>query len=103
MAEVKKITVVTAPLAPAWRMFVRHAMLWTFLVGAEGASHTWFGGSWVVDFLVMAMLVMWVSSRVAADCGSAVEMTTSELRDWVQAGMPPDVRSWRASMKLCEE
>ena len=101
MAEVKSISIDTKPPG-TFRIAARHAIIWSYLIGTEAASHLWFGGSWVVDLMIVTMLVLFVIQFAMKSGGYTVSMTKSEIRLWVHAGMPDDVKAWRANRKLTE-
>lgn len=100
MAETLLISVDEKPIGIP-RFFFRHTIVWSYLVGAEGISHLWFGGSWVVDLMIVfgmcAIFARWVSRD-----NLSVKMTRAEVRLWVAAGMPKDIKEWRANRALKE-
>lgn len=102
MAETKSINVSTMKPAGNIKLIFRHCMLWGFLVGAEAAAHLLFGGSWVIDIIVLTVVALFVVSQVSKSAGFSVEMTKAELRLWVAAGMPDDIKQWRADQKLAK-
>jgi hypothetical protein len=101
MAEVRTIRVITNEEKPTGMVtqFIRQAMFWSFLVGAEGGSRMWFGGSWVVDVMIVALVITWMITMIVRSTQVEVRMTPSEIRRWVGAGMPLQVKEWRASEK----
>jgi len=99
MADVKTIGVSTKQTGVV-TMFFRHVVIWGFLVGAEAGSHLWFGGSWVIDMMILTALVLFVINMATKKSGMAVEMTPAEIRLWVAAGMPNDIKEWRTNRKL---
>ncbi len=101
MADVKSINISTKQTGVVV-MALRHTVIWTFLVGAEAGSHLWFGGSWVIDMMIITALVLFVINMATKASGMAVEMTPAEIRLWVAAGMPDDIKDWRASRKLTQ-
>lgn len=102
MAEVKTINVDSSPREGTIRVAWRHAVIWTYLVGAEGVSHLWFGGSWVIDMMILTGLIAMIFGQVSKFAGTRVSMTPAEIRLWVAAGMPLDVKTWKESRKLHE-
>ena len=101
MSDVKTIDIYTKP-SSTWRIMLRHIVIWCYLVGAEAVSHIWFGGSWVIDSMVLIGLVALVSGGIMREAGMRVEMTTAEIRLWVAAGMPLDIKQWRVDRKRHE-
>lgn len=100
MADANSINISTREDGSNLKLIGRHAIIWTFLVGAEAASHLLFGGSWVIDMMVIVALIAWCAAQVSKQTGLSVQMTRPELREWVAAGMPSDIKQWRVDRKL---
>lgn len=99
MADVTQIKIVTK-MPGNIALFVRQALIWGYLVGAEAASHLLFGGSWIIDLMVLASLILIVTKHATQTAGMAPSMTKAEIRLWVAAGMPNDIAAWRAGSKV---
>lgn len=102
MADVKIIKVDTQQGWGTIRVAWHHTVIWTYLVGAEGISHIWFGGSWVIDMMIIAGLFTIGAGQIAKSSGTTVSLTLPEIRLWVAAGMPLDVKAWKDARKLHE-
>jgi hypothetical protein len=86
----------------ALRLALHNAIVWGYLVGAEGVSHVWFGGSWVVDAMIIVALISILITTTAKKTGASVRLTPAEIRLWVAAGMPGDIKAWqRRSLSGC--
>lgn len=101
MAEVRTINVYTNG-PKLLTITARQTVIWVYLICAEAVSHLWFGGSWVIDLIVLVGLVMVATNSVMRQTGYSAEMTSAELRLWVAAGTPLDVKEWQAQRKLHE-
>lgn len=95
MVDARSITLSTESYG-AFRFALRQTVIWTYLIAAEWGSHYLFGGSWVIDLMVIVMMVMAGILVGIRKTGWSVETTPTELKRWVNAGMPPDFASWRA-------
>lgn len=73
----------------------RQAVVWSFMVASEAAAHLWFGGSWVIDIMILVVLGLLITNYARRGIESLCPMTKPELRLWVAAGMPDDVKAWR--------
>lgn len=94
MANAVSISIETKPPGTI-KLAIRQIITWTCLVAAEGISHVWFGGSWVIDIMVIGIFFLTLYAVVARQSGMSVKMTPDEVRRWVMAGMPGDVKQWR--------
>lgn len=101
MNTTQEITVITKPRGNVW-LFTKQFIIWSYLVLAEGVAHWWFGGSWIIDLMVLISLVGILSLKVLGMTGRGVVMTKDEIRAWVQSGMPDNVVEWRASERAVE-
>lgn len=101
MADVKTISISTKQPG-SLSVILRHAFIWSFLVGAEAASHLLFGGSWVIDVMILTALILLIAHQASNQSGMSVAMTPAEVRLWVAAGMPNDIKSWRLNRNLAE-
>jgi hypothetical protein len=101
MPEVRTIRVITNFDKPTGsvRLFFNQLMFWGFLVGAEGGSRMWFGGSWVIDVMVVTLVIMAAIAMSTKTLQIEAKMTTAEIRRWVAAGMPLDIKEWRRAEK----
>lgn len=90
---VRTITLVSSP-PQLWRSLCEWITVCVILLVTVAVSHVWFGGSPFVD--AFGVLITILAMRVIADCnaGKDVEITTAELRDYVNAGCPVDAKSW---------
>lgn len=100
MAEVKTITVWTENQMKAKRPgiiigTIKQVVFWSCLVGAEAASHLIFGGSWVVDIIVLSAVLLLVADKVSKLGGFKFDMTQDEIKRWAADGAPFDVQAWR--------
>jgi hypothetical protein len=101
MAEVRTIRMIAnsgksiGPVRSLWN----NVVFWTFLVGAEGISRMWFGGSWVIDVMIVTVVAVWATTTSVRSAQVEVNMTPAEIRRWVAAGMPLEIKEWRASEK----
>lgn len=75
-------------------VIVRHVLVWGFLIGAAGLSRVWFGGAWIIDLTILFLLIGWLIGVAKRELGKHVEITYEELRQWVLAGQPRDIREW---------
>lgn len=94
MADARVLRVLTGP-AETVRPTIRHIVFWVIIVVAVGLSRVWFGGALVVDFAALMLACLWLFGKITESDGFAVRMTRTEIRDWVAAGMPADVKAWR--------
>lgn len=78
---------------------VRRTLPWIYLVGSEGISHWWFGGSWVIDLLVLVGLIVILHNMFQESAGAKVNMTVAEIQRWAAHGCPLDIAMWRKSEK----
>lgn len=99
MADIKTITIYTKPPG-SFRIAIRQTIIWGFLIGAEFLSHRLVGGSWVIDLMVLAGAVGLIINMVGRSWGWSAEMTPGEIRLWVAAGMPQDVKRWKDESKM---
>jgi len=100
MAEVKTITVWTDSQIKRPGTIVgaaKQVVFWGCLVGAEAASHLLFGGSWVVDVIVLAAAMLVVADRIGRLSGFKFDMSQNEIKRWAADGAPLDVKAWRES------
>lgn len=95
MSEVRTIQVVTTKPTSTPMMIVRQFVLWAYLIGAEAVSHIWFGGSWVVDIMVIVLMFVYGYGKYSTGQGFSVEMTSADIKKWVADGMPPDIKEWK--------
>jgi hypothetical protein len=92
-----KADTIKIDLSPApgiFRVALRHAILWSYLVGAEFASHYLFGGSWVIDLMILVIMCAFVTVGIRKEVGLSVKMTKPEIKLWVASGMPGDIKEW---------
>jgi hypothetical protein len=99
MSEVRMIRLIQHEPTSSVRLFFNQLMFWGFLVGTEGFSRMWFGGSWVVDVMLIVVVIVWGITMSVRATGVEVNMTTAEIRRWVAAGTPRDVKEWRRAEK----
>jgi len=67
----------------------RALLVCLILIGGSGISHLYWGGSWIIDImLVITMLA--VTSGVSQHSEREARMTPDQLRNWVLDGMPDD-------------
>jgi len=71
------------------------AIVWGFCLFTEAVSHLMFSSSWVVDDLVLSVVGTWIVLAVMYGANKTIIMDHEEIRQWVDAGMPDDVRAWR--------
>ncbi len=100
MMDVSTIRVDPDPNPSTFRLAIRHTMIWGYLIGAEASSHLLFGGSWVIDVMVLTSTIMWIVGKAFKESGSTVAMSPAEIRRWVTAGMPRDIKHWRELQKI---
>jgi len=100
--ETIRVDADTSGRTGAIKAAIKQAIFWSYLVCAEAVSHLWFGGSWIIDLIILIFLFIFALSRIEKFSGSTVCMTRDELRMWVAAGMPSDVKEWRARQKLVD-
>ncbi len=67
---------------------------WGFLVGAIGLSHSWFGGSWVIDLSAFCMAVIGLTSLAMRADGFQCDVSVRDLQEWARSGAPDDLGSW---------
>lgn len=79
----------------AVRLAARQVVVWSPMVIVEGASHAWFGGSWVIDVIVLVMFFMMLATNKILKAGLGVDVTKQQLRDWIADGMPDDLAGWK--------
>ena len=94
MADARVVRVLTGSAEPVWPT-IRHIVFWVIIVVAVGLSRVWFGGAFIVDFAAFMLACLWLFGKITESDGFAVRMTRTEMRDWVSAGMPEDVKSWQ--------
>lgn len=96
MPDVAKITVVQK----RQNRFISILILttfWIILIGAIGISRTWLGGSFIVEAIAAVFSVAVLVAMAKHNIGIEVTMTPAELRQWLDAGSPADVKEWRAA------
>lgn len=94
MTATTQIEIRRKALHPVTRMLALAIVIAAF-VGAIGVSRVWFGGAVVIDLLIL-MLIGFLCVSIARNVsGEAVTMTPGELRLWVAADMPDNIRDWR--------
>lgn len=89
-----RILITVGPLPSMSRRVVWFLLFWGMLVGAIGVSKAWFAGSWVVDLIALFFALMAVVAFGMRSGGTSVWLTRPQLRLWVDAGMPDDVKAW---------
>lgn len=95
MANTNTITIVIS--RP--RQMLMPILFWGSLLGAEWFTRWAFGGSFLVDCIVLIGIIAGLSMLGIAKSGLSVAMDRRELKRWVDDGMPRDVQAWRASKK----
>jgi hypothetical protein len=101
MAEVKTITVWTDMIKRPGIVSIgaRQIVFWSCLVGAEAASHLLFGGSFVIDIIIIAIVAMVSVSQIQKMSGYRFDMTQDEIKRWAADGAPLDILAWRERSK----
>jgi hypothetical protein len=74
---------------------LNYSATWGYLVVAEAVSHAWFGGSWIIDLMIV--IGMFGLVRTLYHPEENIVMSHSDVRAWVKAGMPDDIMEWRRS------
>lgn len=77
--KVEEITVIAKPLGRIHRLVIITIGL-SFLVGTEATAHLLFGGSWVVDLVILVALVTMLMGQAKIYQGGMVGMTKAEIR-----------------------
>ena len=92
MSSVTRVIHINAepPTSPIWSA-TRTVFSFVVLIGAEGASHWLFGGSWVIDLIILVAIGTYIADRVTKANGWSADMAPEEIRDWVADGMPAKV------------
>jgi hypothetical protein len=67
-----------------------------FLSGVIAFSRWLFGGSLLLEVLAFVLFLMIVSSMHKHDAGKSAKMTRTEIKDWVDAGCPENIKEWKA-------
>lgn len=77
--------------------FARQALFWVVLLGVTGVSRMWFGGAFIVDLAAFMLAALWVVSVGMKLSGSVVTLDREQAAEWVNSGMPADVKTWKAN------
>lgn len=72
-----------------------HIMFWATLIAAAGTSRLLFGGSWVIDVLILVITLVVVVMLAREMSGYSVDLTNEQIAAWVAAGQPDDIKAWR--------
>ncbi|SEG64355.1 hypothetical protein [Bosea lathyri] len=75
--------------------WLRFVAFWIVIVAAFGFSKQWFGGSWVIDLIVLLLVALTTTSGVRSVLGYTADLTREQITAWVAAGQPADVKAWK--------
>lgn len=77
------------------KVLINNIIFWSFILISVGGSKLLFGGSWVIDILVLLSAISWFCFTGLKIKGYSVSITKEENAKWVEAGMPDDVKAWK--------
>lgn len=97
MSNVREIKINTLSSGVKIPVIAQQVVFWSITLGALLVSERLFGGHWVTDVIALMFSFFWLLAMGNRLTGSTVFLTKPEIKAWVDAGMPDDVKAWKAS------